>query len=348
MDLSARRQLATALTRVENQSGNWREILRACIRQAGDALVIGVTGPPGAGKSTLVDALAVHWASQGEMVAVLAIDPASPFSGGAVLGDRVRMTRSEGNDRIFIRSMSARGHSGGLNAAALDLCTVMAGHGASRILIETVGVGQNEVEVAFVADCTLVVSVPGLGDSVQAAKAGLLEVGDIYIVNKGDLPGAPAVARDLSNMLALVFPGLPGASHSQADRSMMVSIPGATRKLLSARYGAPDDPGGSWHPPVIAVSALNGQAIGELAGWFSAFESWLRHSPAGDRRRRERVRLQLVTLLKQRLFDRLQSRHGDDPATALSEWIAPVLSGKLDVHAATDQILQDKGPPHAQ
>ncbi len=348
MDLLVRRQLATALTRVENQSGDWRDILHDCNRRTGDALVIGVTGPPGAGKSTLVDALAAHWAAEGETVAVLAIDPASPFSGGAVLGDRVRMTRSEGNDRIFIRSMSARGHSGGLNAAALDLCAVMAGHGASRILIETVGVGQNEVEVAFVADCTLVVSVPGLGDSVQAAKAGLLEVGDIYVVNKADLPGAANVARDLSTMLALVFPGPPGASGPQADRSMVVSIPGATRKLLSARYGAPEDPGGAWHPPVMGVSALNGQSVGELTEWLSTFGTWLQQSPAGDRRRRERVRLQLVALLKQRLFDSLQSRHGDDPATALSEWIDQVLSGALDVHSATDQILQDKGPPHAR
>lgn len=346
MELPVRRQLASALTRVENRSGNWRDILSDCSRRTGDALVIGVTGPPGAGKSTLVDALASHWAAEGETVAVLAIDPASPFSGGAVLGDRVRMTRSEGNDRIFIRSMSARGHSGGLNAAALDLCTVMAGHGASRILIETVGVGQNEVEVAFVADCTLVVSVPGLGDSVQAAKAGLLEVGDIYVVNKGDLPGSAGVARDLSTMLALVFPGLSGASGAQAGRSMMVSTPGATRKLLSARYGAPEDEGGAWHPPVIAVSALSGQSIGDLAEWFAAFGRWLGQSPAGLRRRRERVRLQLVALLKQRLFDRL--RQGDDRTDALSGWIDRILSGALDVHSATDQILQDKGPPHAR
>lgn len=344
MDLAHRRQLATSLSQVENRSGNWRRILKDCAGRAGEALVIGVTGPPGAGKSTLVDALAAWWSETGETVAVLAIDPASPFSGGAVLGDRLRMARSEGNDRIFIRSMSARGHSGGLNAAALDLCAVFAGHGVTRILIETVGVGQNEIEVAFVADCTLVVSVPGLGDSVQASKAGLLEVGDIYVVNKAELPGSATVARDLSTMLALVFPGMPGQSHAGADRSMLAQVSGVTRGLLAARFGDSEAAGGSWHPPVVAVSAQDSASIAPLCEALRGFIQWLQQSPAAARRREERIRLQVINLVKQRLFERL-GQEGGDRASLLESSIQKVLSGRIDPHSATDLIVYDGAPP---
>jgi LAO/AO transport system kinase len=339
MDASWRRPLARALSAVENRAEGWRDVVRRSYASPGDALVIGITGPPGAGKSSLIDILASIWAAQGHRVGIIAIDPASPFSGGAVLGDRVRMRRAEDDERIFIRSMSARGHGGGLNEAAVDLCAVLASHGITRILLETVGVGQNEVEVAFVADCTLVVSVPGLGDSVQAAKAGLLEVGDIYVVNKGDLPGADSVARDLRTMLALVFPGRPGENTGAADASMIAGVPGAVRSILAARFGAAGENEGAWHPPVVVVSAAESTAVNDLALEVDAFDGWLRKSGHLARRRHARIDRHLQGLLTRRLLDRLMrsdpmlSEHG------LSDWIFRVMNGALDPHSAVDAIL---------
>lgn len=339
MDVSWRRQLAKALSAVENRTSGWREILRQSYSSANDTFVIGITGPPGAGKSSLIDILASYWATQGHRVGIVAIDPASPFSGGAVLGDRVRMRRSEEDDRIFIRSMSARGHGGGLNEAAVDLCSVLAGHGTTRILLETVGVGQNEVEVAFVADCTLVVSVPGLGDSVQAAKAGLLEVGDIYVVNKGDLPGADAVARDLRTMLALVFPGRAGNNIRGADKSMVAGVSDVVRDILVSRFGAPDETEGSWHPPVRLVSAAETTAIGELADEVDAFEGWLRRSGHLAQRRKARIDRQLRNLLTRQLLRRLLESDVRLSERGLSDWVSQVEVGTLDPHSAVDNIL---------
>lgn len=343
MDMSWRRQLAKALTAVENRTDGWRDILRQSYASSSDTFVIGITGPPGAGKSSLIDLLASYWATQGHRVGIVAIDPASPFSGGAVLGDRVRMRRAEDDERIFIRSMSARGHGGGLNEAAVDLCSVLAGHGITRILLETVGVGQNEVEVAFVADCTLVVSVPGLGDSVQAAKAGLLEVGDIYVVNKGDLPGADSVSRDLRIMLALVFPGRAGTNTCGADTSMVAAVSGVVRSILSTRFGSPDEAEGAWHPPVCVVSATEATAIGELAGEVDAFEGWLRRGGHLIQRRRARIDRQLRNLLTRLLLDRLLESDASLSERGLSDWISRIEAGSLDPHSAVDDILSQGG-----
>lgn len=337
MDPTWRRRLARSLSVVENREAGWREILAKSHPHRLDMLAIGVTGPPGAGKSTLIDALAATLAGRGQRVGVLAIDPASPFSGGAVLGDRMRMRRCEDLDDVFVRSMSARGHAGGLNESAVDLCAVMAGHGVTRLLLETVGVGQNEVEVAFVADCTLVVSVPGLGDSVQASKAGLTEVGDIYVVNKGDRPGADHVARDLVAMLSLVFPGQPGRSTGRAGPTA-ASVPGATRDLLTARYGDPDQPGGAWHPPVLTVTAVDGGGVDALADMIEDFGAWLAEGGRKSQRQIAQAQAHLLAILRRRLLERHLGRDGVS-GSSLAALVSRIARGEIDPHAAAEAML---------
>jgi len=342
MDGASRRQLARSLSTVENRSAGWREILAKSFAADGKALIVGVTGPPGGGKSTLIDALAAHWSGLGHQVAIIAIDPASPFSGGAVLGDRVRMRRSEDLDSVFIRSMSARGHAGGLNEAAFDLCTVLGGFGVTRILLETVGVGQNEVEVAFVADCTLVLSVPGLGDSVQAAKAGLMEVGDIYVVNKGDLAGASAVARDISNMLALVFAGVPGRNVGPADTSMLAAVPGPTRQRLGERYGDPSKPGGAWHPPVLTTTATDDKAVAAVVEAIEDCAGWMDESGQRALRNLDRVGIHLRNILQQRLLERMLAGAGS--RLPFDELVKAIAERRIDPYGAADRLLDDANP----
>lgn len=340
MDSASLRQLARSLTIVENRSAGWREILTKSPPVDSNALIVGVTGPPGSGKSTLIDALAARWSDLGHEVAIIAVDPASPFSGGAVLGDRIRMRRSQDLDAVFIRSMSARGHAGGLNEAALDLCTVLSGFGMTRILLETVGVGQNEVEVAFVADCTVVLSVPGLGDSVQAAKAGLMEVGDVYVVNKGDLAGAAAVARDISNMLALVFAGTPGRNSGAADMSMLAAVPGPTRQRLIERYGDVSKPGGAWHPPVLTTTATDDKAVETVVETIEAFAGWMRESGQADLRNLNRVGIHLRNILQRRLLERTLANAGS--RVSFDSWVQAVAAQQIDAHSAADQILNTR------
>ncbi|MGE0241712.1 MAG: ArgK/MeaB family GTPase, partial [Parvibaculaceae bacterium] len=285
MEPSVRQHLAQSLTAVENRSGDWRGVLAESYGGAHELTIIGVTGPPGSGKSTLIDALAAHWAEQGLTVGVLAIDPSSPFSGGAILGDRLRMRRSEDLGNVFIRSMSARGHGGGLNAAALDLCTVMAAHGCSHVLLEAVGSGQSEVDIGFVADCTLVVAVPGLGDSVQAAKAGLMEIGDLYIVNKSDLPQARSVQQDLAAMLAVSFHGKPGCNDPLRAKNAPARPVGAMPRSLSERHGDPDAGAPYWHPPVLAAAIERPDLIAGITQSIANFQQWLDISRHRHKRR---------------------------------------------------------------
>ncbi|MCO5070742.1 MAG: methylmalonyl Co-A mutase-associated GTPase MeaB [Rhizobiaceae bacterium] len=334
-----RRPLAKALSTIENRLPGWRQLLSHGYAGANDAVIIGITGPPGAGKSSLIDLIASEWSKQGHRVGIIAIDPASPFSGGAVLGDRVRMRRAEDDDRIFIRSMSARGHAGGLNAAAIDLCTILKNYGITRILLETVGVGQNEVEVAFVADCTLVVSVPGLGDSVQAAKAGLLEVGDIYVVTKSDLSGASGVARDLQTMLAMVFPGSPGINLGKVDASMIAGVASPIRALLARRFGNGEAAGGAWHPPVLNVSASANEGIPALCHRVDAFKTWLDESGIGLSRRKVRHEHQLRALLIDRFMETLLQPEGPLSGDGMAGWASRVAAGMIDPHSAVDNIL---------
>ena len=198
-----RRALARAMSAVENETDEGRVLLRQLHPHLGRARVLGITGPPGAGKSTLVNALIGEWLARGARIGVVAVDPSSPFSGGAILGDRIRMGEHQANERVFIRSLASRGHGGGLSRTTAQVVDLLDAAGYDHIIVETVGAGQSEVEVAEVADTRIVVCPPGVGDEVQALKAGILEIADIFVVNKADLPLAERTERELLGMLSL-------------------------------------------------------------------------------------------------------------------------------------------------
>lgn len=201
------RSVARAISIVEDDQPEAADVLRGLFPQAGNSLIVGVTGPPGAGKSTLVDVMASHLRRQGRTVGIVAVDPTSPFTGGAILGDRIRMQAHATDDGVFIRSMATRGHLGGLAAATHHVITVLAASGKDVVLVETVGVGQDEVEIVGAADVSLVVLVPGLGDEVQALKAGIMEIADVFVVNKADREGVDRVVAEIEAVLSLGGPG---------------------------------------------------------------------------------------------------------------------------------------------
>ena len=253
------RQLARLLSIIEDGDPRLRSVMKELAPLTGTARVIGLTGPPGAGKSTLTGALTSAFRARGERVGVLAVDPTSPFSGGALLGDRVRMQQHATDPDVFIRSMASRGHLGGLAGATPQAIRALDAAGFGVILVETVGVGQAEVEVAAMADTTVVLVVPGMGDSVQAAKAGLLEVGDVFVVNKADRPDTRQTVRDLRNMLAL----------------------------------ATSD---GWKPPVETTIAVSGEGLDELMGQLDRHWTWLNDSGERERRRLVRAREEILAL----------------------------------------------------
>ncbi len=214
-----RRALARAITAVENEAPQAAGIVAALSRESGRARVVGVTGPPGAGKSTLVGAMAAELARRGECVAIVAVDPTSPISGGALLGDRIRMTDLHGEDRVYIRSLATRGHPGGLSRATHAVVELLAAAGFDTVIVETVGAGQSEVDIRGVAQTCIVVCPPGLGDEIQALKAGVLEIADLYVVNKADLPGAKRTERELLGLVALRGASKPGAASPPVFRT---------------------------------------------------------------------------------------------------------------------------------
>lgn len=268
---------------------------------AGNARVIGLTGAPGAGKSTVTSALVAAYRGRGLRVGVLAVDPTSPFTGGALLGDRVRMQDHATDDGVFIRSMASRGHLGGLAAATPQVIRALDAARFDVILIETVGVGQVEVEVASMADTVAVLMVPGMGDAVQVAKAGILEIADVFVVNKADRPQAQETVRDLRGMIAL------------ADR-------------------ADDD----WKPPIVTTIAVRGDGIDELTGKLDAHWSWLDKSGERERRRLARAREEIAALALAALRGRMARLPG---GSALGPLAARVADGQIDPYAAADELL---------
>ena len=303
------RALARLVSLIENGSPQLRPIMRALAPRAGGARVIGLTGAPGVGKSTLTGALVKAYRGRGLRVGVIAVDPSSPFTGGALLGDRIRMQDHATDEGVFIRSMASRGHLGGLAAATPQALRVLDAAGFDLVLIETVGVGQAELEIASLADTTIVLVAPGMGDAIQAAKAGILEVADVFAVNKADRPQAQQTVRDLRNMIAL--------GHQPDDEP-----------------GRPDRSG--WKPPIVSTVATTGEGIGELADKIDAHWSWLTSSGERERRRLSRAREEVAAIAVGAL--RRQMRRLPE-GTGLDELAGRVARGEMDPYAAADQLV---------
>jgi len=295
------RALARLLSAVEDESPRVRELIKDLLPRTGHARIIGLTGAPGVGKSTMTAALVGAFRAAGRRVAVLAIDPTSPFTGGALLGDRIRMQQHATDEAVFIRSMASRGHLGGLAATTPQAIRVLDAAGFELIIIETVGVGQAEVAIASLADSVAVLLAPGMGDAVQAAKAGILEVADLFIVNKADKPDAQQVVRDLRGMLAL------GARHK------------------------------GWKPPIITTTATTGEGLAEVVTQLDAHWEWLAESGELTRRRHARAREEITALA----FAALRARLAGSSVTraGLDDLAARVADGTLDPFQAAEDIL---------
>jgi LAO/AO transport system kinase len=295
------RALARAISVVEDDAARGAILLRGAFPHTGRATVIGVTGSPGAGKSSLVDRLIASLREEGKRVGVVAVDPSSAYSGGAILGDRVRMQGHAEDDGVFIRSMASRGHLGGLSRAASDAVDLMDAAGYDPVLIETVGVGQDEIEIARAADVVTVVLVPGMGDDIQAIKAGILEIADLFVINKADRPGADKVASDLEAMMALV----PTAS-------------------------AP-------HAPIFRTIATSGEGVRELRDGLKAF---LASAGATFRakRRLERAEMRFLGVLTERFLRDVRLKLLPGPRFA--ELVGAIADRQIDPYSAADRVLE--------
>lgn len=338
LDGRAVRRLSRAISTVEDRATGYEEILSSAYRAPAKARIVGVTGPPGAGKSTLVDALTAHWAGSGERVAVLAVDPSSPFSGGAVLGDRVRMDRSSDLPGVYLRSISARGEGGGLSAAVCDIAALLDEAGFDRVVIETVGAGQADIAVADAADCTLVVLVPGLGDDIQAAKAGLMEVGDVYAVNKADQPGAKATAAEINGAIGVAYAGKPGVNPAHSTRMTMQPASSPGRLAVLRRHGDPTRDGTLWRPPVALVNARSGDGVPDLALAIDAFVDWCAASERLALRRRSRIRAQILRRLGAALIEPYLQEAGQ-AADALAASVERVLASTTSPAEAVAELV---------
>jgi LAO/AO transport system kinase len=295
------RALARAITVIEDHAPGAYELLKALFPSSGRARVVGLTGPPGAGKSTLVDHLARHYRGVRQTVGIVAVDPTSPYTGGAILGDRIRMQSHHADPGIYIRSMATRGSLGGLAHTTADVATVLDASGRDVILIETVGVGQDEVDIVRLADITVVILVPGMGDDVQTIKAGIMEIADIFVINKSDREGAERVEREILAMQTL-----------------------ATR-------------GDGWTPPIVKTVASEGKGIAELGEAITKYEAYL----AEDNRRLKKTahnwEVRLVEMLRDAVLERVVKARFSDGE--ISRYAAEVANHKRDPYALVEQIV---------
>ena len=296
------RSVARLISLVEDASPLLREVMARLAPHTGHAQIVGVTGAPGVGKSTSTSALVTGLRAADKRVGVLAVDPSSPFSGGALLGDRVRMQDHALDRQVYIRSMASRGHLGGLAWSTPQALRVLDAAGCDVVVIETVGVGQSEVDIAGLADTTLVLVAPGMGDGIQAAKAGILEIGDIYVVNKADRDGADQVRRDLRNMIAL------------AERGEE-----------------------SWRPPIVKTVAQTGEGVGEVVERIDAHRAWLEASGELRRRRVRRARDEIEAIAVTALRARWGDVHARTELDVLAEQVA---DGGSDPYTAADSLLE--------
>lgn len=295
------RAVARAITRIENQTDEAADIMKAVFPRTGEATVIGITGSPGAGKSSLVDKLALHYKNGGEKVGIICIDPSSPFSGGAILGDRIRMSALGTDKNIFIRSMATRGNLGGLSRATVDAVAILDAAGFSKIIVETVGVGQDEVEIVKTADVSVVVLVPGMGDDIQAIKAGIMEIGDVFVINKADREGVLRTQKELEALLSL------------AHRPDM------------------------WNPPIVKTIATESHGIEDLATAVESFRDFQQQADSGRERRQSIARWRLLELLQEKLLFDLLKRDG--ARDALDRMAAEVADKERDPYSAIENVL---------
>jgi len=318
------RAAARACRLVDEAWPGHAELLAHLYPSAASAWTIGVTGSPGVGKSTLTSRLVQHFRAQGGRVAVVAVDPSSPFSGGAILGDRIRMQAHWADADVFVRSVATRGAHGGLSRSAADMARVLGAWGARVVLLETVGVGQDELDVMRVADTTLVIQAPGAGDDIQAAKAGLLECADVFAVNKADMPGAERVVETLRSMLAL---GHITASSASVGRGHSSAVVGAVSQTTH--------PGDAWEVPVVSCVSTRDEGVADLLERLSEHRRWLA-SPAGKLRKRQRLTQELFGRLREALSSTLLDRHRAEVEIAAEQ----VARGDLDLYAATAALVR--------
>lgn len=298
------RSVARAITLIESQAPEAAELMKAVFPKTGNATIVGITGSPGAGKSSLVDKLALLYKDKGERIGIVCVDPSSPFSGGAILGDRIRMATLGLDKNVFIRSMATRGNLGGLSRATVDAVAILDAAGFDKVIVETVGVGQDEVEIVKTADVSVVVLVPGMGDDIQAIKAGIMEIGDVFVINKADREGVLRTQKELEALLAL------------AHRADM------------------------WTPPIVKTIATESKGIEDLA---AAIESYCEyHLQGGNNSERKQAiaRWRLLELLREQLLARVLNENGT--AEKLDELSLAIAEKRTDPYSAVEEILSRK------
>lgn len=298
-----RRSLAKIISHIENRADSYRDVLARLYPLTGKTYKIGFTGPPGAGKSSLVDLVANEYLDNGESVSIVAVDPSSPFTGGALLGDRVRMAKLSNQENAYIRSMATRGSGGGLASATKDVCVVLDSFGFGKVLIETVGVGQVELDIVDTADTVVVVMVPESGDTIQAMKAGLMEIADVFCLNKSDREGADRLAAELEMMLDI------------------------------RRHGS------EWHYPVVQTSALKGWGLDKLQEQIAAHQKYLKESGIFEKRRRRQVKREIDQHLRDMLLEEARNRIGGD--ATIEKIVDEIAEGVSDPYTEAEKIFRE-------
>jgi LAO/AO transport system kinase len=296
--------VARAISRIEDVAAGAAALMKEIYQLSRGAVVIGITGAPGAGKSSLVDKLALHYRQLGERVGIVAVDPSSPFSGGAILGDRIRMQTLGLDEGVFIRSMATRGNLGGLARATVDAVAILDAAGYAKVIVETVGVGQDEVEIVKAAEVSIVVLVPGMGDDIQAIKAGIMEIGDIFVINKADREGVYATEKELEALLSLT------------------------------------ERGDGWDPPIVKTVATENQGITALAEAIEKFCQTQLSAPATSERRRAIARWRIVELLRERLLARVLA--SDSSVDKLEQLADEVATRRRDPYSAVEELIQEQ------
>ena len=298
------RAVARAISKIENGAEDAAELMKAVFPNTGNASIIGITGSPGAGKSSLVDKLALFYKDRGERVGIVCVDPSSPFSGGAILGDRIRMATLGLDKNVFIRSMATRGNLGGLSRATVDAVAILDAAGFDKIIVETVGVGQDEVEIVKTADVSVVVLVPGMGDDIQAIKAGIMEIGDVFVINKADREGVLRTEKELEALLSLAH---------RAD---------------------------FWNPPIVKTVATENKGIEDLSKAIESYNDFQKTGEANLARRKDIARWRLLGLLQEKLLADALNRNGT--MEKLDELAREVAEKRNNPYSAVEELINSK------